>query len=108
MLVEQESLIKHQIQSLIYTAGLTLDIYEGHITALLGHNGAGKTTLMNVLTGLTPPTGGDATILGLVCLNVHSSPGVLYVQGFELLQFLDWYVLPVYVNYPALSQAFEI
>ena len=29
----------------------SLDIYEGQITALLGHNGAGKTTLCNILTG---------------------------------------------------------
>lgn len=28
-----------------------LDIYEGNITALLGHNGAGKTTTMSMLTG---------------------------------------------------------
>jgi len=27
---------------------LSLDIYEGQITALLGHNGAGKTTLINI------------------------------------------------------------
>jgi ABC-type uncharacterized transport system ATPase subunit len=31
--------------------GITLDIYNGEITALLGHNGAGKTTTMSVLTG---------------------------------------------------------
>jgi ABC-type uncharacterized transport system ATPase subunit len=30
---------------------LTLDMYEGDITALLGHNGAGKTTTMFMLTG---------------------------------------------------------
>jgi ATP-binding cassette subfamily A (ABC1) protein 3 len=29
----------------------TLNIYEGQITALLGHNGAGKTTTMSMLTG---------------------------------------------------------
>ncbi|XP_067671428.1 cholesterol transporter ABCA5-like [Haliotis asinina] len=45
--------------------GLSLDMYEGHITALLGHNGAGKTTLINMLCGLTPPTSGTATIYGL-------------------------------------------
>ena len=28
-----------------------MDLYEGQITALLGHNGAGKTTLMSILTG---------------------------------------------------------
>lgn len=32
--------------------------------ALLGHNGAGKTTTISMLTGLTPVTGGTATIYG--------------------------------------------
>ncbi|KAM6964539.1 LOW QUALITY PROTEIN: cholesterol transporter ABCA5 [Tautogolabrus adspersus] len=44
--------------------GLTFDIYEGQITALLGHSGAGKTTLMNILCGICPPTNGSATIYG--------------------------------------------
>jgi len=30
---------------------LNLDMYEGDITAFLGHNGAGKTTTMFMLTG---------------------------------------------------------
>jgi len=30
---------------------LSVDMYEGDITALLGHNGAGKTTTMFMLTG---------------------------------------------------------
>ncbi|NXK89914.1 ABC8B protein, partial [Formicarius rufipectus] len=42
--------------------GLSLNIYEGQITALLGHSGAGKTTLLNVLSGLTFPSEGSATI----------------------------------------------
>ncbi|KAM6317252.1 ATP-binding cassette sub-family A member 10-like [Podargus strigoides] len=42
--------------------GLSLNIYEGQITALLGHSGAGKTTLLNVLSGLTLPSEGTATI----------------------------------------------
>lgn len=44
--------------------GINLTIYEGHITAILGHNGAGKTTLFNILTGLTAPTAGTAYIFG--------------------------------------------
>jgi ABC-type multidrug transport system ATPase subunit len=39
--------------------GLVLDIYEGQITALLGHSGAGKTTLLNTLSGLSLPTSGE-------------------------------------------------
>lgn len=43
---------------------LTLNMYEGQITALLGHNGAGKTTTMSIITGLYPPTAGTATVNG--------------------------------------------
>ncbi|XP_066292809.1 phospholipid-transporting ATPase ABCA3-like isoform X1 [Branchiostoma lanceolatum] len=44
--------------------GITMDMYEGQITALLGHNGAGKTTTMSMLTGLFPPSGGTALVNG--------------------------------------------
>jgi ABC-type multidrug transport system ATPase subunit len=38
---------------------------NGSLTALLpGHNGAGKSTTISILTGLTPPTAGDATVNG--------------------------------------------
>ena len=38
---------------------LSLNIYKGQITALLGHNGAGKTTTMSILTGKTHSTAAD-------------------------------------------------
>ncbi|XP_076468754.1 phospholipid-transporting ATPase ABCA3-like [Babylonia areolata] len=41
---------------------LSLNMYEGQITVLLGHNGAGKTTTMSMLTGFIPPTSGTAYI----------------------------------------------
>nr|CAD7404111.1 unnamed protein product [Timema cristinae] len=44
--------------------GINLTIYEGQITAILGHNGAGKTTLFNILTGLTAPSAGTAFVFG--------------------------------------------
>lgn len=31
--------------------GISVKMYHGQITALLGHNGAGKTTTMSMLTG---------------------------------------------------------
>uniref|UniRef100_H0VCA2 ATP binding cassette subfamily A member 3 n=1 Tax=Cavia porcellus TaxID=10141 RepID=H0VCA2_CAVPO len=43
---------------------LSLNLYEGQITVLLGHNGAGKTTTLSMLTGLFPPTSGRAYISG--------------------------------------------
>lgn len=45
---------------------LSLEMYEGQITCLLGHNGAGKTTLLNMLSGLVPPSTGTAIVQGYV------------------------------------------
>lgn len=44
---------------------MSLKLYKGQITALLGHNGAGKTTTMNILVGFYAPTSGNACIDGL-------------------------------------------
>ena len=44
--------------------GLTLAIDEGELFALLGVNGAGKTTTIKMLSCLTRPDSGDATVLG--------------------------------------------
>lgn len=43
---------------------LTLDIRKGELFSLLGVNGAGKTTTIKMLSCLTPPTAGDALLLG--------------------------------------------
>jgi ABC-2 type transport system ATP-binding protein len=45
--------------------GLTLSVPEGTVKALLGPNGAGKTTTVKVLTTLTRPDGGSASIAGI-------------------------------------------
>uniref|UniRef100_A0A8D0F391 ABC transporter domain-containing protein n=1 Tax=Strix occidentalis caurina TaxID=311401 RepID=A0A8D0F391_STROC len=42
--------------------GLSLNIYEGQITALLGHSGSGKTALLNVLSGFSKTSAGSAMI----------------------------------------------
>jgi ABC-2 type transport system ATP-binding protein len=43
---------------------LSLSIEEGELFSLLGVNGAGKTTTVKMLSCLTSPTEGDATLLG--------------------------------------------
>jgi branched-chain amino acid transport system ATP-binding protein len=44
--------------------GVSLEVTEGRITALLGRNGAGKTTTLRTLMGLTPARQGGVTIFG--------------------------------------------
>ena len=44
--------------------GVSLQIMQGEILALLGVNGAGKTTLSSILATLHPPTSGDVLYQG--------------------------------------------
>jgi branched-chain amino acid transport system ATP-binding protein len=44
--------------------GLSLEVAEGEVVALLGRNGAGKTTTMRCITGLTPPRKGEIRYKG--------------------------------------------
>jgi branched-chain amino acid transport system ATP-binding protein len=44
--------------------GLSLNVAEGEIVALLGRNGAGKTTALRSVTGLTPPKKGGILYKG--------------------------------------------
>lgn len=41
---------------------LSLNLYEGQITVLLGHNGAGKTTTLSILTGMYPGHTGSRSV----------------------------------------------
>jgi len=48
----------------VVVQGLSLDVVEGEIVALLGRNGAGKTTTLRGLMGLTPPRAGRVLFRG--------------------------------------------
>src|SRR5690242_57552 len=45
--------------------GIDLELQQGEIIAFLGPNGAGKTTTIDMVLGLSRPTTGTATVLGL-------------------------------------------
>ncbi|KPJ10426.1 ATP-binding cassette sub-family A member 3 [Papilio machaon] len=49
----------------VVLSNVSLDIYKGEITVLLGHNGAGKTTLMNIITGMISASSGKVYVEGL-------------------------------------------
>jgi branched-chain amino acid transport system ATP-binding protein len=44
--------------------GVSLEVSEGSVTAVLGANGAGKTSLLRTITGLVPASGGKVTLDG--------------------------------------------
>ncbi len=54
-----------KFEDLVAVDGVDLDIPRGEIFGLLGPNGAGKTTIIRMLGGLSLPTAGGATVLGL-------------------------------------------
>ena len=43
---------------------VSLDLYPGQVTALVGENGAGKSTIVKILTGIYQPDGGIISING--------------------------------------------
>ncbi|GAB2498877.1 branched-chain amino acid ABC transporter ATP-binding protein/permease [Promicromonospora xylanilytica] len=45
--------------------GVDLEVRSGELLGLIGPNGAGKTTLVNMLSGLVPPSAGEASVLGV-------------------------------------------
>jgi branched-chain amino acid transport system ATP-binding protein len=69
--------------------GITLELAEGRVLAVLGRNGAGKTTLLKAIMGLLPRSQGSIRFAGaeLLGLSAHRIPrlGIGYVpQGRRL------------------------
>jgi ribosome-dependent ATPase len=66
---------------------VNLSIHKGEIFGFLGSNGCGKTTTMKMLTGLLPPTEGQAALFGQPVnahdLNVRKRVGYMS-QAFSL------------------------
>jgi putative ABC transport system ATP-binding protein len=45
--------------------GVSVDIAQGCLTAVMGPSGSGKSTLMHILAGLDQPTSGQVTVAGV-------------------------------------------
>ena len=45
--------------------GISFEVNEGEVIALIGANGAGKTTLLRIICGLQEATSGDYSLYGI-------------------------------------------
>ena len=66
-------------RSITALQALDLEVRRGEVFGLLGPNGAGKTTAVKLLLGLTPPTRGTASILGMPVTEPESRRSVGYL-----------------------------
>jgi ABC-2 type transport system ATP-binding protein len=69
-------------------SGVTLNVNEKTITALVGPNGAGKTTLLRCLAALEPPYAGKVSIEGI---DTRDNPRAIHAQLGYLPDFFGLY-----------------
>jgi ABC-2 type transport system ATP-binding protein len=99
-------LLTSQHTSIDALSGISFDIAPGERVALIGPNGAGKSTTLKILTGILQPSGGDASVLGLVPwrdrrLLTHRI-GVVFGQRSQL-----WSELPVRDSFALLRRIYD-
>ncbi|OPX88238.1 MAG: putative ABC transporter ATP-binding protein YbhF [Pelotomaculum sp. PtaB.Bin104] len=64
MIAIQTTNLTKRYKEKVAVDSLNLTITQGELFALLGVNGAGKSTTIKMLSCLTKPTSGNATLLG--------------------------------------------
>src|SRR5881392_1587642 len=53
--------------------GVSLEIEEARLTAIMGPSGSGKSTLMHILAGLDRPSAGTVTLAGVEIASMNDS-----------------------------------
>ncbi|TDM08305.1 MAG: ABC transporter ATP-binding protein [Ideonella sp. MAG2] len=77
----------------------SLDIPTGAVVGLVGRNGAGKSSLLRCWAGLTPPSSGQASVLG--CDSMDLSDAVRERLGFagQAPDLLPWLTVWQHIEY---------
>lgn len=84
--------------------GVSVDIPQGTVTALVGPNGAGKSTLMRCIAGLDTPLSGTVTVDGV---DVQEHPRAVHTKLGYLSDFFGLYqdlTVAQCLSYAAASQ----
>ena len=65
-------------------SGVSLSLYPGQVTALIGENGAGKSTLVKIMTGIVQPSEGAIRLDGrdITLSSAHAA----FTQGITAIQ----------------------
>jgi lipooligosaccharide transport system ATP-binding protein len=63
-LIRARGLVK-RFSDFVAVDGIDLDVFKGEAFGFLGPNGAGKSSTMRMIGCVSPPSGGDLTILGM-------------------------------------------
>ena len=99
--------------------GLSFDVQQGEVFALLGHNGAGKSTTIDLILGLKAADGGSAKILGMDAAkhrkqvfervgvqlqNTQYQPNITVEEAS--IEYASLYAAPA--DYPALLEQFGL
>jgi ABC-2 type transport system ATP-binding protein len=86
---------------------VSFSIKKGEFVGLIGANGAGKTTLLKILSGLIPPTKGEASVLGYEpfkrTLSFRRQISLVMGQKAQL-----WWDLPALDAFELLKAIYEI
>jgi viologen exporter family transport system ATP-binding protein len=87
--------------------GVSFAVEPGELLAFLGPNGAGKSTTIKMLTGILHPSGGHASVLGLVPWRERRRLAYRIAAVFGQRSQL-WYHLPPADTFDLLAQIYEL
>jgi ABC-2 type transport system ATP-binding protein len=100
-------LINPQYQTHEALKGVSFALEPGTFNGLIGANGAGKTTLLKILSGLIPPTSGEAQVMGFNpfkrALDFRKRIALVMGQKAQL-----WWDLPAIDAFDLLRAIYEI
>ncbi|MBI2711250.1 MAG: ATP-binding cassette domain-containing protein [Bdellovibrio sp.] len=100
-------LFKPQFQEHEALKGVSFSLEQGSFNGLIGANGAGKTTLLKILSGLIPPSAGEARVLGhdpfKRALDFRRQIALVMGQKAQL-----WWDLPAMDAFDLLKAIYEI
>lgn len=101
------SVVRPEYQTVEAVRGLTFQMEAGELLGFIGPNGAGKSTTIKILTGILFPSGGEASVLGLIPWKERQklaySIGTVFGQRPQL-----WYHLPAIDTFSLFGKIYEL